>query len=75
MEELRKRQKDEIKALKSIYAEKFSSLNENDAKKTSNNLKFKITLFPTKSQSQYETNKFYVQIDLVVEFTSGYPNE
>lgn len=75
MEELRKRQKDEIKALKSIYAENFSNLNENDTKKTSNNLKFKITLFPTKSQSQYEQKQFYVKIDLVVEFTSDYPNE
>lgn len=71
MDELKKRQKDEIRALKSIYSDNYTNLNERPA----NNCKFKITLFPTKSESQYETTKFYVQIDLIVEFTSDYPNE
>ena len=72
MEELRKRQKDEIKVLKAIYFENFTNLNENGV---SPNFMFKITLFPTRTESQYELNKFYVQIDLVVEFTEEYPNE
>lgn len=72
MEELRKRQKDEIKVLKSIYSENFTNLNEN---RPWDNFKFALTLYPTKSQSQYERTKFYVQIDLVVEFTPDYPNE
>lgn len=72
MEELRKRQKDEIKVLKSIYGENFTNLNDNGV---SPNFKFSINLFPTKSESQYEHDKFYVQIDLVVEFPPDYPNE
>lgn len=72
MEELRKRQKDEIRVLKAIYAENFTNLNENGA---ATNFKFKITLFPTRSESQYEAAKFYVQIDLVVEYPCDYPNE
>ena len=72
MDELRKRQKDEIKVLKSIYGENFTNLNENG---NFTNYKFRITLFPTKSESQYELDKFFVQIDLVVEFLPEYPNE
>lgn len=72
MDEFRKRQKDEIKVLKSIYGENFTNLNENGV---SANFKFRLTLLPTKSESQYELDKFYVQIDLVVEFPSDYPNE
>ena len=83
MDDLLERQQNEIDALKSIYANDFADLrNENQTKlntKTTpanhgNNNFVRITLYPQKSQSQ-DNRDLYVQIDLKVKITPNYPNE
>ena len=81
MDDLRELQENEVTVLKSIYLNECVDVREEVAAGKSNKRQqnndyptLRITLHPQNSDSQVNREQ-YVQIDLKVKMTPGYPNE